>query len=155
MVIRNIEKSDLPLVAKLAKDESVKTMDDICFEHSKICFSDEGDVLCFIALREHSLMDFFNGNIPKDENLDDDAEEGEEWWIKEDIESYVGKHYEVVATYLKNSYYSSIYSNLLYSVEFEEWKPQIGILWSVKDLPISNNFYHFNNTVWLDIPMID
>jgi len=31
----------------------------------------------------------------------------------------------------------------------------LGILWSVKDLPISNNFYHFNNTVWLDIPMID
>lgn len=155
MVIRSIDKKDLPMMAKLVKDESIKTMEDICYEHSKICLSDDGEILCFIVLREHSLMDFFNGVIPKDENLNDDAEEGEEWWVKEDIESYVGKHYEIVAAYLKDIHYSGDYSNLLYAIEFEGWKPQIGILWSVKDLPVSNNFYHFNNTVWLDMPMMD
>lgn len=151
MVIRNIEKKDLPMLAKLVKNKSIKTMDDICYEHSKICISDYGEILCFIVLREHSLMDFFKEGIPMDENLWDDAEEVDEWWIKEDIEIYIGNHYEVVAAYLNSSSTSGVFSNLLYAVKYEEWKPQIGILWSVKPMP-TDCFYNLNNVVWLDIP---
>lgn len=154
MKIRKIEKSDLPMISKLAKDKSIKKIEDICFEHSKICLSDDGEVLCFILLREHSLIDFFGGNIPKDNNLRDNVEEGDEWWVKEDVESYIGKHYEIIAAYLKDKHYSGAYSNLLYAVEFEYMRPQIGILWSVNVLPVNIHFYHFNNIVWLNIPIM-
>ena len=70
MEIRRIEKKDLPMIAKLAKDETLKTRDDICFEHSKMCLDDDGEVLCFIVLRERSLIVFFNGNIPAVENFE-------------------------------------------------------------------------------------
>ena len=64
----------------MAKDETLKTRDDICFEHSKMCLDDDGEVLCFIVLRERSLLEFFNGNIPMDESVekDDNYEEGYE-----------------------------------------------------------------------------
>ena len=151
MKTRKIEKSDLPMIAKLAKDKSIKKIEDICFKHSKICLSDDGEVLCFIVLRECSLIDFFGGNIPKDENLWDDAEEGDEWWVKEDVEAYDGKQYEIIAAYLKEGLNTGVFSNLLYAVEFGKWT-QIGVFWSTKDLPSSAHFYHFNNVVWIDIP---
>ena len=149
MEIRRIEKKDLPMIAELAKDESLKTREDICYEHSKMCLSDDGEVLCFIVLRERSLIEFFNGNIPA--NIDED---GDEWWEKEFIESYGYKHYEVIATYLKEGVSEMEFSELLHRVEFEDRKPQIGIIWSIQDLPSNVCFYNFNNIVWLDMPIL-
>ena len=154
MEIRRIEKKDLPMIAKLAKDETLKTRDDICFEHSKMCLSDDGEVLCFIVLHERSLLEFFNGNIPMDENVKNDKyyEEGDEWRVKEFVESYDGKHYEIIATYLKEGVTKGTYLNLLSAVESN---PQIGILWSTQDLPSYARFYNFNNVVWINFPRID
>ena len=151
MEIRRIEKKDLPMIAELAKDETLKTRDDICFEHSKIYLSDDEEVVCFIVLRERSLIEFFNGNIPA--NIDED---GDEWWEKEFIESYGYKHYEVIATYLKEGVTKGTYLILLSAVEREKMRPpQIGILWSTQDLPYNTHFYKFNNVVWIDFPLID
>ena len=151
MEIRRIEKKDLPMIAELAKDETLETRDDICFEHSKIYLSDDEEVVCFIVLRERSLIEFFNGNIPA--NIDED---GDEWWEKEFIESYGYKHYEVIATYLKEGVTKGTYLNLLSAVEREKMRPpQIGILWSTQDLPYNTHFYKFNNVVWIDFPLID
>ena len=156
MEIRRIEKKDLLMIAELAKDETLKTRDDICFEHSKICLSDDGEVACFIVLRERSLIEFFNGNIPAVENFekDEECEEWTEWWVKEEIESYDFKHYEIIAAYLKEGVTSKYYywQNLLSAVESN---PQIGILWSTQDLPSYARFYNFNNVVWIDFPLID
>lgn len=162
MEIRRIEKKDLPMIAKLAKDETIETRNDICFEHSKMCLSDDGEALCFIVLCERSLLEFFNGNIPMDENVeyDEDYEEGEEWWVKEDIE-YIEEHYEIIAAYLKEGITSKCYywQNLLFAVECDlhddHYGPQIGILWSTQDLPSYADFYHFNNVVWIDFPILD
>lgn len=154
MTVRRIEKKDLPMIAELAKDKTIETREDICFEHSKMYLSDDGEVVCFIVLREHSLIEFFNGNIPADKNIEMGIE-GEEWWVKEDIERYDGKHYEIIATYLKEGVDGQEFSNLLHRVEFEDRKPQIGIIWSIQDLPSNVCFYNFNNIVWLDIPYID
>ena len=153
MEIRRIEKKDLPMIAKLAKDETLKTRDDICFEHSKMFLSDDGEVVCFIVLRERSLLEFFNGNIPAVENFK--GEYLDEWWVKEEIESYDFKHYEIIAAYLKEGVDDQEFSNLLHAVEFEDRKPQIGIIWSIQDLPSNVCFYNFNNIVWLDMPYID
>ena len=157
MELRRIERKDLPMIAQLAKDETLKTRDDICFEHSKMYLSDDGEVICFIVLRERSLLEFFNGDIPMDENVKNDKyyEEGDEWWVKESVESYDFKHYEIIATYLKEGVDDQEFSNLLHRIEFEDRKPQIGIIWSIQDLPSSVCFYNFNNIVWLDIPYID
>ena len=153
MEIRRIEKEDLPMIAELAKDETLKTRDDICFEHSKMYLSDDGEVLCFIVLRERSLLEFFNGNIPANENIDID-DDG--WWEKEFIESYGYKHYEIIATYLKEGATKDTFLNLLSAVEREKMRPpQIGILWSTQDLPYNTHFYKFNNVVWLNFPHID
>ena len=157
MEIRRIEKEDLPMIAKLAKDESLKTREDICYEHSKIYLSDDGEVVCFIVLRERSLLEFFNGNIPMDESvkIDEDYEEGDEWWVKKEIEAFDGKHYEIIAAYLKEGVSEMEFSNLLYVVEFEGGNPQIGIIWTINDPPNEADFYHFNNVVWLDYPRTD
>ena len=156
MEIRRIEKKDLSMIAKMAKEETLKTRDDICFEHSKMCLDDDGEVLCFIVLRERSLIEFFNGNIPMDESVekDDDYEEGDEWWVKEEIE-YFEKHYEIIATYLKEGVSEMEFSNLLYVVEFEGGNPQIGIIWTINDPPNDADFYHFNNAIWIDVPRTD
>lgn len=138
------------MIAKLAKDESLKTREDICYKHSKIYLSDDGEVVCFAILRERSLLEFFNGNIPADENteIDEDYEEGDEWWVKEDIE-YFEKHYEIIATYLKEGVSKMEFSNLLYEIG------SIGIIWMINDPPYETHFYHFNNVVWLDYPRTD
>ena len=146
MTIRRIEKSDMPIIAKLAKDKSFESRDDICFKYSKICLSDEGEVLCFIILREHSLIDFFNGEIPADENIEYDEEyiEGEEWWIKDSIENHEN-HYEIIAIY-------SIGNN---EVPFNNTIAEIQdkmIFWSLSTPPYEHYFYHFNNKVWLNLP---
>ena len=156
MEIRRIEKKELPMIAKLAKDESIETRDDICFEHSKMYLSDDGEVVCFIVLRERSLIEFFNGNIPADENLWDDAKECDEWWVKEFVETYDYKHYEIIATYLKEGVDDQEFSNLLFEIESEGGEnPQIGIIWIMNDPPNDVDFYHFNNEVWIDFPRTD
>ena len=145
MNIRRIEKEDLPMIAELAKDETIKKREDICFKHSKICLSEYGEVLCFFLLRERSLIEFFNGKIPTNENVGCDAEEGDECWIKEDIE-YYNKHYEVIAHYCKDDNVS--YTNTLHAIESNDgWS--IGILWSIKPM---RSFYNYNNIVWLSYP---
>ena len=149
MNIRRIEKEDLPMIAELVKDNTIETRDDICFEHSKMCLSDDGEMVCFIVLRERSLIEFFNGNIPANEEDDD-------WWEKEFIESYGYKHYEIIATYLKEGVTKDTYSNLLSAVEREKMRPpQIAILWSTQYLPYNTHFYKFNNVVWINFPHID
>ena len=149
MTIRKIEKNDIPIIAKLAKDKSLKTREDICFKYSRICLSDEGDVLCFIILREHSLIDFFNGEIPAAENMryDEDYEEGDEWWVKEHIEHFE-KHYEVIAMYIKETQGSPSFINTLASIQDN------GILWTTQEQPKFSSFYNFNDKVWLEIPYI-
>lgn len=156
MELRRIERKDLPMIAQLAKDETLKTRDDICFEHSKMYLSDDGEVICFIVLREHSLLEFFNGNIPAVENFEINKHKYlDEWWVKEFVESYDDKHYEIIATYLKEGVDDQEFSNLLHRIEFEDRKPQIGIIWSSQDLPSNVCFYGFNNVVWIDFPLID
>lgn len=81
---------------------------------------------------------------------EEDYEEGDEWWVKEDIE-----YFDKITTYLKEGVDDQEFSNLLYAVEFEGRNPQIGIIWSIQDLPSNVRFYNFNNIVWLDIPYID
>ena len=161
MEIRRIEKKDLPMIAKLAKDETLKTRDDICFEHSKMFLSDDGEVVCFIVLRERSLLEFFNGNIPAVENFEKDKHKYlDEWWVKEYIEE-IEEHYEIIAAYLKEGVTSKYYYwwNLLSAVECDlhddHYGPQIGILWSTQDLPDDARFYNFNNVVWIDFPILD
>ena len=150
--IRKIERADLPMLAELAKDKTIETRDDICFEHSKMYLSDDGEVLCFIVLRERSLIEFFNGNIPAVENFEKDKHKYlDEWWVKEDIE-YFEKHYEIIATYLKEGVSEMEFSNLLIAIESN---PQIGIFWMINDPPNDADFYHFNNVVWIDFPRID
>lgn len=155
MNIRRIEKKDLPMIAELVKDNTIETRDDICFEHSKICLSEDGEILCFIVLRERSLLEFFNGNIPMDENVeyDEDYEEGEEWWVKEDIENNE-KHYEVIAMY-DNGKDGVPFNRTITSVESNNGKYPIGVLWTIKEQPKYSRFYNFNNIVWLDIPLDD
>lgn len=159
MKIRRIEKEDLPLIAKLAKDKTIETMEDIDFKHSRICLSDNGEVLCFVVLRERSLIDFFNGDIPADENpeiMDDEYEEGDEWLTKEEIESEE-RHYEVIAMY-DNGEDGVPFNRTLTSAETngdedrKKPRPHIGILWTTKEQPKYSNFYNFNNIVWLDMP---
>ena len=150
--IRKIERADLPMLAELAKDKTIETRDDICFEHSKMYLADDGEVVCFIVLRERSLIEFFNGNIPADENLWDDAKECDEWWVKEFVETYDYKHYEIIATYLKEGVSEMEFSNLLIAIESN---PQIGIFWMINDPPNDADFYHFNNEVWIDFPIVD
>ena len=154
MNIRRIEKKDLPMIAELVKDNTIETRDDICFKYSKMCLSDDGEMVCFIVLRERSLLDFFNGNIPMDENAQNDKyyEEGDEWRVKEFVESYDGQHYEIIATYLKEGVNRMEFSNLLITIESN---PQIGIFWMINDPPSGAGFYHFNNVVWIDFPRID
>lgn len=150
MIIRKIEKTDLPIIAKLVKDKSLETRDDICFKYSKICLSDEGEVLCFILLKEHSLIDFFNGEIPADKNVehDEDYEEGDEWWVKEHIEHFE-KHYEIIAMYSKEGQGSPSFNNTIVSIENKDV-----ILWTIKEQPKFSPFYNFNDVIWVDIPYI-
>ena len=154
--IRKIERADLPMLAELAKDKTIETRDDICFEHSKMYLSDDGEVLCFIVLRERSLIEFFNGNIPAVENFEKDKHKYlDEWWVKEGIE-YFEKHYEIIATYLKEGVNDLEFSCLLTEIESEGGRgPQIGIFWIINDPPNDADFYHFNNVVWIDFPLID
>ena len=152
MIVRKIEKEDLPVIAKLANDETFETMEDICFIHSRICLSDDGEVLCFIVVRERSLIEFFNGDIPADEERDEYYEEGDEWMIKEIIENN-DNHYEVVAMYYNGDYIA--YNHTIIAVEKGDCRYQDCILWSVKELPRLESFYNFNNIIWINFPIDD
>ena len=153
MVVRKIEKEDLPVIAKLANDETLETMEDICFIHSRICLSDDGEVLCFIVVRERSLIEFFNGDIPADEHRGKYYEEGDEWMTKESIENN-DNHYEVVAMYANGK--SGIpFNHTINAVEKGDCRYQDCILWTTKEQERYSRFYNFNNTVWIDFPIED
>jgi hypothetical protein len=161
MIIRSVEPKDLPRLSRLSKNKSIKNMVDICSKYSKLCLDDNDKIVCYILLRESSVLDYFNGNIPKQENLDDDAEEGEEWWVKEDIEQYNDKHYEVVAAFMKEDLNYNTESEFLDNVEYGDkknyhllYQQQIGVLWSRKELPF-RHFSNFNDTVWINIPIYE
>ena len=156
MKIRNITKEDLPIIAKFARNKKICGINNIYYKLSKICFSDDGEILCYILVCRNSLIDFFGGNIPADENVDvedeDYDEENDKWWVKKVATLLEGRHYEIVDAYLKKETDSIVFFKVLSSIESEYVS---GFLWSKKELPDNTHFYLFNTIVWVDFPYID
>lgn len=110
MTVENVTKEDLPKLAKLLGDDSILMHEDICFEHSKYSMNENGEITAFIILRQHSLYDYFGGDIPLDRNF-------VEWssHIRDGIKQCFSEescHFEVIFYYLKDKEYSIHLYNL-------------------------------------------
>ncbi|MCQ2198257.1 MAG: hypothetical protein MJZ19_00880 [Paludibacteraceae bacterium] len=157
MIIRKVTQEDLPMIAKLSKDKSLKDRADICLEYSRICLDEDNTILAFALVKESLLDDYFNGEIPVDDSEDlndEDYEEGDELWLVEHLIYFKDRQYEVISSYLKKNYNSDILYKVLSELEVNKSGCPIGLIWSKKDIN-STFFYNFNNYVWVSVPFVD
>ena len=69
-MIRNITEKDAFLI-KQRIGLDIQERNDIDYNHSGISFNDDGDVDSIIIFGTRTLTDYFNGNIPEDDYMDD------------------------------------------------------------------------------------
>ena len=155
--IENITKEILPKLSQMIGSDLSLIQDDICFEHSKYCMNKDGEIIAFIILRNHSLYDYFNGEVPLDRNI-------VKWYshIRDGISecfSEEDNHFEMIFYYLKDMEHSiHLYNLYAFTHTFENGMP-IGAIWtkyqSDLDFPLKNHFYNFNDDIWIDAPFHD
>lgn len=159
MEIRNVTKEDLPKMAALLNDEALATRSDICFEHSKLMLDEDEKIISFIVLRQYSLNEFFNGDIPlrKLDKTDKGYKEGDECDFQKMLDEYFSDNcqFELLYTFCGND---RDVCHLYRSVWLEE---SVGLVWSI----IHNKYlteglikYHFakyNNDFFYDLERID
>lgn len=118
MEIRNVTKEDLPKMAKLLNEEALTTRSDICFEHSKLMINDDGKIVSFLILRQYSINEFLNGDVPLDNC---------EYSFQEMIDEYFSDNnqFELLYTFGDNDRnICNLYSN----IRNEE---SVGLVWSI------------------------
>ena len=147
MIVENVTKEDLPKLAKLLGDNSILMYEDICFEHSKYCTNENGEITAFVIVRQHSLFDYYKKNIPYIQHARWDKK-----LIREQIHTWHSNdydHYELLYCYQKSKNDHRHLHNLLAQTEI---LPQ-GIVWakyhSGEDFLLKTQFYNFNNDIWL------
>lgn len=158
MIIENVTKEDLPKFAKLLGNNSILMHDDICYEHSKYCMNGNGEITALIILRQHSLYDYFGGDIPLDRNIVKWCESH----IRDGISqcfSEESSHYEMLFCYLKDKEYSiHLYNLYAFTHTFDNGMP-IGVVWTKhqndSEFPLRNHFDNFNDDIWIDLPFDD
>lgn len=148
MIIRSVKPDEIDKLKELTPNDKPFYTNDIWYEQSKICTNDEGEILGFALIKPHSLYDFFGGEIP----LEEGVEEEMKWMIKESVENLKDCHYEVLF-YMKsiemNKENDEIYLKLFNGIDVDENKRTIGLLWSPNIIEYDWKFYHYNNVVYL------
>lgn len=159
MKIRNVTKEDLPRMAALLNDETLATRSDICFEHSKLLLDEDGKIISFIVLRQYSLNEFYDGDIPlkKSDKNDKEYKECDDFDFQKMLDEYFSDNcqFELLYAFCSND---RDVCNLYRNVWFEE---SVGLIWSI----IQNQYlteglikYHFakyNNDFFYDLERID
>ena len=162
MEIRNVTKEDLPKMAALLNDETLATRSDICFEHSKLMFDENGETVAFIVLRQYSLNEFFNGDIPLREldKNDKNYKEGDESDFQKMLDEYFSDNcqFELLYAFGGDDIPEINLHNLYRNIWLEE---SVGLVWSTiqnKYLTKELKKYHFakyNNDFFYDWERID
>lgn len=148
MIVRNVKPNEIETLKVLTPDDQSFYTDDIWCEQSKICTDEDGDILGFALVKPHSIYDFFGGEVPPEEGV----EERKKWWIKEDIDYFKDSQYEVLF-YMKSMELSEandeIYLNLFNGIEQLENNELIGLLWTPNIIEYDWRFIHYNDRVYL------
>ena len=149
MTIRNITKEDLPKMAGLLNDETLATRSDICFEHSKLMFDENGETVAFIVLRQYSLNELFGGSIPLSEldKNDKNYKESDKSDFQKMLDEYFSDNcqFELLYTFCSDD---RDVCNLYRNVWLEE---SVGLVWSTIQNPylteglIKYHFAKYNN----------
>lgn len=158
MEIRNVTKEDLPKIAALLNDETLATRSDICFEHSKLMFNEDGVIDAFIVLRQYSLNEFFGGDIPlrKLDKNDKGYKEGDECDFQKMLNEYFSDNSQFELLYAFGGKFNL--HNLYRNIWLEE---NVGLVWSTiqnKYLTKELKKYHFakyNDDFFYDMERID
>ncbi|MBR1916291.1 MAG: hypothetical protein IJ832_00335 [Bacteroidaceae bacterium] len=164
MTFRSIVKEDLPRLAKLADNQELCIMEDLCLEHSKMCLDDKGKVLAFVVIRQNSLIDYCGGQIPADESIDKNGkyyQEGDEYHVHRVISEYFPtQQYELVEWYLNPIEPDEVIYETFLRLMGIESKP-IGVVWveyvkgCLMPLLLRTEFYELNYMTWVSIPYVD
>ena len=170
MTFRSIVKEDLPKLAKLADNQELCTMEDLCLEHSKMCLDGNGKVLAFIIIKQNSLIDYCGGQIPADELIDKNGkyyQEGDEYHIHRVISEYFPtQQYELVEWYLEPDEYDEdsrehvLHKEILRKTIYATDNPKpIGVIWMPykkgSKIPVLSIFFNLNNEILVEIPYVD
>ena len=157
MEVESITEENLPKIAEKIGDDSLLAYDDICFEHSMYSMNEKGEITAVIILRRNSLFDYFDGQIPADNNFNENK-----YIIKQSLNSLYPNdtdHYEMVCCYLKsNNYFIHIHE--LYNLILpRDGSSPTGVIWckchTDKDFPLKGVLYNFNNDIWIDLDIED
>ena len=174
MEIRSIDKKDLPMLANLANDPNLCSIEDVCLEHSKLCIDDDGRIIAFIIVKPNSLIDFFGGEIEADESVDKKGKyykDGSEFHLHRTVsEHFQNKQYELIHWYLEPCEYDEnsteyvIHEEMLRNTFLRTMcatrksKP-IGIIWMPYErgcnIPILTEFFNLNNKILVSVPYVD
>lgn len=148
MILRSVKKEEIETLKSLTPDDKSFYTDNIWYEQSKVCTNDEGEILGFALVKPHSIYDFFGGEVPPEEDVEEDMK----WMTKKDIDNLKDSQYEVLF-YMKSMEIceenEDIYLALFNGIEHLENKGLIGLLWTPKIIEYDWRFSHFNNMVYL------
>ena len=160
-IVKLKKEEDLEMVKSLVDYKEYFESDNIMWDRSVKCITNNGDLLGFALIKPNSLFDFFGGEIPPEIGVPED----EKWWVKEDLECFKDDHYEVLY-YLKEidaNYKKIVNTNSLFvlyemnsELKTDKDENPIGIMWT-KTIPFeyTGGYFLFNNIVYLNIPIID
>ena len=148
MEIRNVTQEDLPKMAALLNDETLATRSDICFEHSKLMINDDGEIVSFLILRQYSINEFLNGNVPLDNC---------KYSFQEMLDEYFSDNcqFELLYTFGNND---RNICNLYRNIRHEE---SVGLVWSspqnqyLTEKLIKYHFAKYNEDFLYDLQPFD
>lgn len=146
MILRSVKPEEIETLKALTPNDESFYTDDIWYKQSKVCTDDEGGILGFALVKPHSIYDFFGGEVPPEEGV----EENKKWWIKEEIELLKDRQYETLfyikpMRYYENSDY--VYWVILDHLVVDKQQKSIGLLWTPKFVGYEWKFY--NNAVYI------
>lgn len=148
MILRSVKKEEIDTLKSLTPDDKSFYTDDIWYEQSKVCTNDEGEILGFALVKPHSIYDFFGGEVPPREGV----EEERKWNFKNYIDYFKDSQYEVLF-YMKSMESSEendvIYLSLFNGIEELENNGLIGLLWTPKIIEYDWRYRDYNNMLYL------
>ena len=107
-MIRNITKDDAAIIKQLIGID-IEARNDVIYECSGISFNERGEVDSLIIFGSRSLTEYYNGNVPDDDYMDDSegSEEIIAFYSADGTDNDMYKTYPYFARYL--SYMSQMW----------------------------------------------
>lgn len=148
------KEEDLKVVKSLVDYKEYFESDDIMWDRSVKCIADNGDLLGFALVKPHSLITFFDGDIPTKEGVSEDSG----LFMKQQLEIISDKHYETLfyVNEIGDMVEDVIFQHeLSQAIKMDENGSLYGVFWTKKKTQYMSAYVKYKDGVYMDVPYFD